>query len=201
MLFALSYSSALGKRVASYNLGHGELWRHSIAVAMIAQWLSDRVGYQAPDEAYIGGLLHDIGKLVLDQYFRVDWTYLLNEGQMRQLTLLETEEKLFHLNHALVGAELARKWKLPDCLIEAISYHHTPTNAQESPVLTAIVHIADVLCLRLGIGLSHPAFLPLLSVEALELLSLGDMEVDLLVESYRDDLEASLRTDAELMSA
>jgi putative nucleotidyltransferase with HDIG domain len=200
IFFTLSYGSVLGKRVASYNLGHNELWRHSTAVATTAQWLSDRVGYQAPDEAYIGGLLHDIGKLVLDQYFKVDWEYLLNEGQTYNHTLLETEERLFNLNHALVGGEVARKWQLPECLIDAIRHHHNPASASKSPLLTAIVHIADVICLRLGIGLSHISFLPLPSEDALDLLSLSSVEVDFLTESYREGLVENLWNYTDLLS-
>ena len=200
IFFALSYGSVLGRRVASYNLGHNELWRHSTAVATTAQWLSDRVGYQAPDEAYIGGLLHDIGKLVLDQYYKVDWEYLLNEGQTYNQTLLETEERLFGLNHAIVGGEVARNWLLPECLIEAISYHHSPAIASKSPMLTAIVHIADVICLRLDVGLSHPSFLPALSGDALDLLSLSSVEVDFLTESYKENLIANLLNEPDILA-
>lgn len=188
ILFTLSYSSLLGRRVAGYNLGHGELWRHAIAVAMASQRLSERVGYPAPDEAYVAGLLHDIGKLMLDQFFKVDWARLLELGQKRHMSLMETEEYLLGLNHAQTGGELARKWDFPPRLVEAIAYHHTPTFGGVAPELAAIVQVADNICLRLNIGLPHPDFLPDLSREGLRLLSLELEEVDELTELYRDML-------------
>ncbi|MEW5956484.1 MAG: HDOD domain-containing protein [Chloroflexota bacterium] len=195
VLLTLSYSSLLGRRVAGYNLGHGELWKHSIAVAATAQRLSERLAYPAPDEAYIAGLLHDIGKLTLDQFFKVNWERLLEAGRSRQLSLIEAEERLLGMDHAQVGGELARKWDLPPVLVEAIAYHHTPTFANESPQLAAIVHVANVVCLRLGIGLPDSVFLPGPSSEALRLLSLTPYEVNMLTEEFKDRLDAYLETE------
>lgn len=201
ILFTLSYSSLLGRRVAGYNLGKGELWRHAVAVGLTSQRLSERVGYPAPDEAYVAGLLHDIGKLMLDQYFKVNWEHLLELGQRRGMSLIEAEEHLLGLNHAQVGGELAKKWDLPPRLIEAITYHHTPTFGGAAPELAAIVQVADHICLRLNIGLPHPDFLPDLGAEGLRLLSLEFEEVDELTELYRDMLSTPLISEESLTPA
>ncbi len=199
ILFTLSYSSLLGRRIAGYNLGHGELWQHSIAVAITSQRLSERVAYSAPDEAYVAGLLHDIGKLLLDQYFKVDWEHLLNIGQEYHLTLIEAEENLLGINHAQTGGELARNWGLPTRLADAIAYHHTPALATW-PDLAAIVQIADIICWRLNIGLTHPDFLPEPAQVALELLSLNPIDIDELTDNYSDMLNAARITNNSLVS-
>jgi putative nucleotidyltransferase with HDIG domain len=201
ILFTLSYSSLLRRRVAGYNLGNGELWRHAIAVAMASQRLSERIAYPAPDEAYVAGLLHDIGKLMLDQYFKVDWSHLLELGQKYRLTLIEAEERLLGLNHAQVGGELAKKWALPTRLVEAIACHHAPTFAGAAPELAAIVQVADTICLRLDIGLPHPDFLPDPSSEGLRLLSLESAEVDELTDLYRGMLNTDLISEDSLTPA
>lgn len=193
ILLTVSYSSLLGRRLASYNLGQGDLWQHSIAVAMTAQRLADRVGYPNPDEAYLGGLLHDIGKLVLAQHFKVEWDQLLEMGATFDLDLVKTEERLFGMNHAQVGGELATKWELPACLIEAIRYHHLPLLATEWAELAAIVHLANIICLRLDIGLSDPIFLVDPNPEALRLLALEMDEVDRLTDLYKDMVELAGR--------
>jgi putative nucleotidyltransferase with HDIG domain len=192
ILYTLSYSSLLGRRVAGYNLGSGELWRHSIAVAITCQQLSEQIAYPTPDEAYVAGLLHDIGKLMLDQFFKVNWDHLLELGQKRKMTLIEAEEHLLGLNHAQVGGELARKWELPTCLVDAIAYHHSPTFGGAAPELAAMVQIADTICLRLGIGLAHPDFLPDINAEGLRLLSIKLNEVDDLTELCRDTLTTNI---------
>jgi putative nucleotidyltransferase with HDIG domain len=177
------------------------LWQHSIAVAITAQRLSEYVAYPAPDEAYMAGLLHDIGKLVMDQYFEMNWEHLVAAGQAHNLTLVEAEEWFLSMNHAQVGAELASRWGLPSCLVEAIAYHHQPALAKETPKLTAIVHIANAICLRLGIGLPGSHFLTVPNRAILNLLSLQPEEIDMLTERYKDMLLNNMETTDELMSA
>ena len=107
VLFTVSYSSSMGQSVKGYNLGQGVLWQHSVAVAMVAQKLAERITYPHPEEAYVAGLLHDIGKLILEQYYRVDWQELLTLGETQQLMLYEAEQSLSQVNHAQVGGALA----------------------------------------------------------------------------------------------
>ena len=199
ILLTLSFSSTLGRRLAGYNLGHGDLWRHSVAVAMVAQRLAERVHYANVDEAYVAGLLHDLGKLVLDQHFKIDWTQVLEAGREFQLSLIDVEEKLFEMNHAQVGGELAQRWELPVELIDAIAYHHMPVMAKTAAKLTAIVHIADILALRLGIGLTDEAFLPEPQESALTLLNLKLDEVDNLAQVYKKMLILSMVVNEDIM--
>jgi putative nucleotidyltransferase with HDIG domain len=199
ILLAASYSSLLGRRLAGYNLGRGELWRHSVAVATAAQRLSSQVDYPAPEEAYIGGLLHDIGKLVLDQYMKVDWDELLAAGESGNRTLIASEELLLGMNHVQVGGTLAKSWALPACLVDAIAHHHYPPMATTSPQLAAIVHIADAICLRLGIGLAHYQFLPTVNPEALRILKITETEIDFLTNLYNDILDTQFMVEADLM--
>lgn len=195
LLYTASYSSLLGQRVASYNLGHGELWRHSVGVAVIAEQLADQLAYPNPDEAYIGGLLHDIGKLVLDQQLKIEWDRLLQIAQLHDLMLIEAEVFLLGLNHAQVGGELMRRWSLPPCLVDAVAYHHDPTFAKDAPELASMVHVANTICLRLGVGLAHATFVPRPSAEALQLLALDQDGVDHLVEVFGEMLGASFMAD------
>lgn len=189
VLFTVSYSSSMGRGVKGYNLGQGILWQHSVAVAMIAQRLATKVGYTSPDEAYIAGLLHDIGKLVLEQHFQIDWNRLLALGEMQSLMLYEAELQLLGVNHAQVGGALAEKWNLPVGLVDAITHHHSPESAPTSPDLAAIIHIADLICLHMGVGLTHDSFMPKPSVLGLQLLSMGPEDIEDAAEAYTDILE------------
>jgi putative nucleotidyltransferase with HDIG domain len=199
LFLAASYSSLLGRRLAGYNLGHGELWRHSVAVATVSQQLAWHVMIPSPDTAYLGGLLHDIGKLALDQHLKVDWAQLLAlVDETEQHTLIEAEERLLGLNHAEVGGELATSWGLSSALVDVIAWHHLPTLASSWPKLAAIVHIADAVCLRLGIGLMHPNLVPVISPEALRLLLLDEDQVAALTQEYAPLLQARLAAEADI---
>jgi HD-like signal output (HDOD) protein len=105
------------------------------------------------------------------------------------------------MDHAQVGGELARKWELPSCLKEAITHHHRPTFANESPELAAIVHLANTICLRMGIGLPNSIFLPSPDSEALRILPLEPYEFDMLANHFGEMLKNSLVTDQDLMPA
>jgi putative nucleotidyltransferase with HDIG domain len=198
LLFALSYSSLLSRRVAGYNMGDGELWQHSVAVAMVAPRIAERVAYPAPDEAYIAGLLHDIGKLMLDQYFNINWEQLQASSEAYNLSLIDTEELLLGMNHAQVGGALAEKWELPACLVEAIAHHHRPENAENHPDLAAIVHIANVVCKTLDTGFDE-ASAP--NAAALEILALTPDDFTVMKETYSDMLDQPQISNRELAVA
>lgn len=198
VLFTVSYSSSMGQSIKGYNLGRGVLWQHSVAVAMVAQQLAERIAYPRPEEAYVAGLLHDIGKLILEQYYRVNWQELLALGETQQLMLYEAEQSLFQVNHAQVGGALAQKWNLPDCLVEAITFHHLPDQAAEVPELAAVIHLSDLICLRLGIGLTHDTFMPQPNASALRRLSLTQIDLDALVNQYTGLLDRIPMTDQNL---
>ncbi len=198
LFLAASYSSLLGRRLAGYNLGHGELWRHSVAVATVAQRLAWHVMGPTPDTAYLGGLLHDIGKLALDQHLRIDWDQLVHVGGSTKQTLIEAEERLLGMNHAEVGGVLASKWGLSNSLVEVIAWHHLPTLATSWSKLAAVVHISDIICLRLGIGLTHESLLPIANPEALRLLLLSQDEVETLTNEYAEIVRTRLLTESDL---
>ena len=124
------------------------LWSHSQATAGLAKEIAriENAHQKILDEAFVAGLLHDTGKLVLAANFGREYERVLVAGQASSLALLTAEENTFGANHADVGAYLLGLWGLPVPVVEAIALHHQPgkcVHAVFSP-LTA-VHIADAL--------------------------------------------------------
>lgn len=141
-------------------------WHHSFQNALLAQKIAVATGYPEASEAYLAGLLHDIGKLLLWMAFPGQYAPLLLKGvrcHNGRLAFLE-EEKL-HVNHCEAGAWLCQQWRLPALLADAIRYHHHPVDevAQALP-LTRIASLADLLshsdpagqdCLDAGMRFFH----------------------------------------------
>ena len=147
-----SLSSLLEKPVPGYDLGRGDLWRHSIGVAAGARLVAEKYGPQVAEEAYHAGLLCDIGKLAFEVLLRnVD----TNAAQWQGRPFSEIEKTYFGIDHATLGAELARRWRLPASLVDAIAYHHQPSAAADGAVLASAVHIADAAIMMLGIGIGR----------------------------------------------
>jgi putative nucleotidyltransferase with HDIG domain len=129
-----------------------EFWRHSIAVAVAAKYLAKQIRLKDPDNAFAAGLLHDIGKLVMLQYlpelFDRAWESVCREN----ISFHDAEHNYLPIDHAVIGAHLARKWHFPPLLIEAIAHHHKPPELSEDIELAVTVHLADLAANHFQMG-------------------------------------------------
>ncbi len=133
----------LTRRLTGYRLGSGELWQHSISTATRARWLAQAVSFNAPEEAYVAGLLHDMGKLLMDQFILSDYPRILEMMEAKKLFFWQVEGRLFGIDHAGVGGLMAERWSFPPNLQEAIRCHHAPGQSQAQQKLAALVNVAD----------------------------------------------------------
>ncbi|MBA3752617.1 MAG: HDOD domain-containing protein [Nitrospira sp.] len=154
------------------NAGMNELWRHSLGVAITAHILGTRAELKNPEEVFVAGLLHDIGKVVLYVKWPDVGQQITTATHKTSRSLMETEQELFEATHADVGGWLATAWHLPSSLREPIFYHHRPAAAQDAPMQTAIVHVADVLVKGLACGNPGDDLVPPLSRQAWDLVGL-----------------------------
>jgi HD-like signal output (HDOD) protein len=129
-------------------------WLHSAACAVISRAIAGRLGYRFAGEDFVGGLIHDIGKIVLDQFVHEDFMQALELADARKLPLYRAEEEVLGITHSQVGEWLAMTWGLPDTLVEVIAEHHCVELAGGNPLLVATVHVADEVCKMKGLGFS-----------------------------------------------
>ena len=125
------------------NQGDKELWKHSIKVAAGCEYLATITKIMDPDDAFIAGFVHDIGKIVLHSsservYARV--VSAVAEGA----DILMAEDNYFNSDHVKTGALLAKRWQMPILLSNIISYHHTPA-LSSMPVPCSLVNLVDTL--------------------------------------------------------
>ncbi len=136
-------SGPLSQRLNGYRLGADALWQHSLATATYAEKIARAVSFPGPEDAYVAGLLHDVGKLILDQFIVKDYQKIVDIMKSKEKHVWEVEEELFGVDHAGVGGLIAEKWKLPGNLINTIRYHHLPILARSHRELVAIINIAN----------------------------------------------------------
>ncbi len=120
-------------------------WNHSVATAMTAKKLSESIGLGNPESCFLGGLLHDVGKIVLYQHFKDQFQLVVDLMQQENISFKAAETKADTLDHAAIGAYLAEKWQLPKALIDTIKYHHRCGKAASDQDMLMIVHTADIL--------------------------------------------------------
>jgi putative nucleotidyltransferase with HDIG domain len=136
-----------------YSLCKGGIYHHAVGTAIIAEKLADLTGKVEPSMAYTAGLLHDIGKVVLDQFINSGFPLFYRELNEAGKNFSDVEKQVLGTDHTEVGADLAQKWSFPESLVETIKYHHKPENAVKHYELVHIVYLADLLMSRFHAGL------------------------------------------------
>lgn len=120
-------------------------WHHSLKCASLSRRMADHTGQANPDDAYLGGLLHDLGKLVLVSAYPEQYESVVAES-LQQQDLLETEQNHIGATHPEIGAWLVADWHLNSLIGDAISYHHeTPDRVKGAFPLVKIVYAANEL--------------------------------------------------------
>jgi putative nucleotidyltransferase with HDIG domain len=116
------------------------LWLHSYEVAFLSSVLADHIAVTQPQECFLSGLLHDIGRLVL---------YSMDHGRFHQIettdTMLEQETSLFGCTHAEAGSWFAEEIDLPSSIVTTIKHHHQPSLAPEEMHMVSVVSLAEAL--------------------------------------------------------
>ena len=126
------------------------LWNHSLGVAMIARHVSRVCDCAVPDEAYLAGLLHDIGLILLDQRLRKHFCVVIEKID-EQTPTSQIEREILTFDHADLGAFVSDRWNFPEQIVAAIRHHHHPTEYEGShQELVYVIAVANYLCTRAG---------------------------------------------------
>lgn len=134
------------------NFSLKQFWKHSIACGIISSILEQNLKSGFRDEVFVAGLLHDMGKIILNRYFEEDFNMILDFAQKNHEAFYDCEKAIVGFSHDEVGEYLADKWQLPFILVEAIALHHQPNNIRSNPKLVSIIHLADTITYPMNYG-------------------------------------------------
>jgi putative nucleotidyltransferase with HDIG domain len=163
VLLGSSIYEFLDKELPGYRLEQGAIWEHSMNCAVTSWMIATKVGYEDLEAVFVAGLLHDVGKVVMDEFISEENDKIVDITSDETLTQAEAERAVFGMDHAEAGARIAEKWNFDDRVVEAIRYHHQPELANKEPDLTTIIHLADCLCISLGLTSDSDGFLKLIA--------------------------------------
>ncbi|NIQ37672.1 MAG: HDOD domain-containing protein [Proteobacteria bacterium] len=122
-------------------------WIHGLACSLSANFLAQRLKCEHPEEAMIAGLVHDSGKLFLDHHFPKAYTKVV-EMTKKGEDILRAEGKVFGLTHVDVGEKIARRWCLPESLVDGVRDHHQFSESLDNLRLSDIVYLANLFAFQ-----------------------------------------------------
>ncbi len=164
-----------------------DLLRHTIATAIASRMIGRVMGYSDLEELFVAGLLHDIGKVVMDRYFHEEYRKILRRTLNEDITFYTAEQEVFDCDHTVLGQLLTRHWKLPEKLISIIANHHHPVSAGQYGREAAIVHFADILAKAKRIGSGGDKVMPELDPWSWEILALNPKTLETILAQLEDE--------------
>ena len=151
IITSVSIVRMFASRKSGNSFDRAKFWQHSFGCATASQLIARELKFAFGDVEFVAGLIHDLGKLIMDQYFHSKLKEIKKLKESEDIPLLEAETRVMGVDHATLGSWLAQSWRLPQALVESITYHHRPLDVlalptpSEEPALTAIINLADIL--------------------------------------------------------
>ncbi len=161
------------------NLKYSDLWMHSLATAETARLLAKEHSLvQLAEDAYITGLLHDIGKLIFQQFFHDEYNSCLDEVKAGK-DLIASEREVFGVDHAMLGGYLVESWKFMQEIVRDIRHHHSQDEQDaDGKRIAYLVGMADYYAHSFGIGRSGYLDMPESNPVAMSFFSIPDERLD-----------------------
>lgn len=168
------------------NLDITGLWHHSLATAAIAKVMATKSGVD-PDSSFAAGLLHEIGKMVLDVYYPDDYKKVVDYAKEHDCLLHEAELSVLGFSHYDIGGRIIRHWKLPEEIAQAIENNCTDDIEKHTP-MSDLIHVSNIVARGLNIGESGDSLIPALSEYALQNLGL---DIPMIADSFYECEQAT----------
>lgn len=198
LVLGVSAFGMLGQKAMPYGLKREDFWAHSVATAAGAQLIAAKKAPRArnvAEEAFIGGLLHDLGVLFMDSYFPVQHAVAMAFASREKKTTCEAEMMVLGIDHALVGRRVAEFWNFPPHLIAMISSHHEPVRSPDHFDICAMVQAGDWLSWQCGYVSSEHCQPPNMTEDVKSWLNWSSSDI----EQFKIDLREKFAASAALL--
>lgn len=178
LVMSVHTNNMLSTEQRGYGLEPGVLWKHSVAVALASSLFAQRMKLPDVNLLFTAGLLHDIGKLILNEYVAEDFGEIVRRVSDEHLSFVEAEHQVLGFSHEEIGGMIGEKWKLPPAIVRCIRYHHDPSAIDPPDSLVDTVYLANCVCLLLGIGLGEDGLCYRADPTVLQRLGLSENDLE-----------------------
>jgi putative nucleotidyltransferase with HDIG domain len=169
------------------------LWQHSLACARTCGIVARHLDMDDPEEISVAGLLHDLGKVVMEAHLKEEFEKVLSQVRDRNALFYEAEQEVMGVTHANIGAWLLQKWKLPGQIVDPIMHHHDFHPVRAHADRTAVIHLSDILVRAEGYGSGGDNRIPVVSEEALTKLDLTADDIRDIMDTMQGEMRDVIR--------
>jgi HD-like signal output (HDOD) protein len=188
--------SAIGvfRHIPDNVINMSSFWKHSITTGIVARTIATIRRESNVERFFVTGILHDIGQLILLTSIPVLMIDMISQSIQSDLPLYNVQKSQLGFDHADVGGELLKKWKIPVIIAEPVSNHHNPNSATAYPLESALLHVADLIAHTLQAGSSGESAVPELKTEAWELLDIPACSLATIIDQTDRQLSNAIDT-------
>ena len=165
-------------------------WIHSIATAEAAMLFADKINGIKKDHAFLIGLIHDIGKIVLDYYFSPEYRRVIAKVNEGNCFIKDAEAVVLNFNHSLIGEWLGEEWNFPESILTGIAYHHKVNLAPEKNRMYALIgNLSDIIARTAEVGNGGDSRIPEIDYGLIENTQLTPELIEEIVRQIKDKKE------------
>ncbi|MCX6639608.1 MAG: HDOD domain-containing protein [bacterium] len=188
VVISVSIFKALDDHGKKAGFNREAFWQHSICCGVVARYIGRQLGNVGDEEGFIAGIIHDIGKVVLDRYFQPEMQAVMTEIRAKNLSFYEAERNAIGISHMEIGAYLAENWNLPEKLVTVIAQHHKIDPESPHAPLTALIQLSDMIVRKYKIGSGGDDLVPNLEPHVFTSLNFGLDRIDSWDEALKEEL-------------
>ncbi len=174
---------------SGYGLEEGEMWRYSVSSAMIAKQIAVQMKLENKNTIFTAALVKDIGKIILEKYVARVRHKILDFVENENLSFREAEKKAFGIDHAELGAMIAKMWKFSPKMVKIIRHHHLADEAMIKDKEVAVVYLADCITMMIGVGVGSDGLAYRFRDETVRELGLTADDVALIIAEYGANMQ------------
>jgi HD-like signal output (HDOD) protein len=183
-----SCSKALSGTQDGYGLQDGDLWCYSVSSAVIAKTIATRLRLEHRNTLFTASLVKDIGKIILGRYIAESSQQMAALVENEHFSFREAEKQLFGIDHAELGAMIAKLWKFSPRMVTIIRHHHLADPAMVDNQEIAIVYLADCITMMTGLGGGSDGLAYRFRSEAMHRLGISANDLTHIIADFTDDL-------------
>lgn len=181
-------SKNLKRAQKGYDLREGELWKYSVVSAFIARDIAESKEIGDKHLVFTAALLKDIGKVVLNEYVENYFNEIEKAIKEKNITFRDAEKLIIGIDHAELGAMIAKKWNFSGKMVGIIGNHHLGLGWKEDDMELAAVYVADTLCMIMGIGVGSDGLAYRFHPKVMEKLDFSDTDLQMMMASFGEKL-------------